>query len=395
MKKLIFILENFFTKREFDKYEIQFFLDNKINVEIWDITEFTNVNFNKLIKPKDEIEGNFIKKIKNYNELKNAFDNLSSESLIAAYISLNINNFLVFKLLSKYKVDYFTRSGASITHHPQFAKQTFKKKIKFFFKKRPRLFIQYFLNFFLKITPFKMFGISNVPIYFKDSKVADIKKSLSKKLLGKNTKIILSHHRDYDVYLKCKNNNENKNKCDAVFLDVNFGFHNDYITYEEHTDPKKWYESLQVFFDFLKEKYAINTTVCAHPRSNGEINNLIKGYPIIKNKTPDMVKNCNFVMCQSSTAINFAALFKKPLIFIYNHVAINSNKSKVNHAGQVDFFAKQFNKRPINIENLKNFDLKKELEIDKSSYNEFISKYIKSWGTDQSQGEMIFDLLKT
>ena len=45
MKKLIFILENFFTKREFDKYEIQFFLDNKINIEIWDITEFTNINF--------------------------------------------------------------------------------------------------------------------------------------------------------------------------------------------------------------------------------------------------------------------------------------------------------------------------------------------------------------
>ena len=61
---------------------------------------------------------------------------------------------------------------------------------------------EYFQNIFLRIFPPKLLGISDVPIYFKDCKAADMAISLKKKLIGKNTKIIQSHHRDYDLYLK-------------------------------------------------------------------------------------------------------------------------------------------------------------------------------------------------
>ena len=48
----------------------------------------------------------------------------------------------------------------------------------------------------------RLFGISYIPIYFKDNKAADNTISLKKKLIGRSTKIIQSHHRDYDLYLK-------------------------------------------------------------------------------------------------------------------------------------------------------------------------------------------------
>ena len=50
-------------------------------------------------------------------------------------------------------------------------------------------------------------------------------------------------------------------------------------------------------------------------------------------------------------------------------------------------------KKPISIENLKNLDLKKELKIDQKSYQDFIKKYIKSWGTDKPKSEVILELL--
>ena len=110
MKKLIFIVENFFIKRDFDRFEIQFFINNKIDVEVWDITEFCSKNFHKLVKPKNEIIGNYIKKLKSSQDIKNAFKNLKGESLFAVFLNLNISTFLVFRLLSKYKISYFIKS---------------------------------------------------------------------------------------------------------------------------------------------------------------------------------------------------------------------------------------------------------------------------------------------
>lgn len=392
MKKIIFILENFFTRRDFERYEIQFFMDNNVNIEIWDITEFSNKNFNKLIQPQDEVKDNYVKKLNSSRDIRRAFKNLKEESLFAVYISLNIRTSLVFKLLSKYQIKYFTRSGASILSHPNIGQKTLLKKIIFFLKKDPSSIFEYFQNLFFKIFTPRFFGISNIPIYFKDAQIADIKINLKKKLIGKNTKIILSHHRDYDVYLKYKNKDAKKYSTDAVFIDQNIGFHND-IRQIEIMDPYEWYKSLETFFNFLKKKYLINTTICAHPRSNGEINKLVSGYPIIKNKTAQLIKNCSFVMCQTSTALNFAVLFNKPMIFIYNHILLKNEKSQLHHASDIEFIARSFNKKPINLENLNNFNLEKELKIDQNNYKDYIAKYVNSWDSKKRQSEMIMELL--
>ena len=158
-------------------------------------------------------------------------------------------------------------------------------------------------------------------------------------------------------------------------------------------DPKEWYDSLTNFFKYLEKKYLVKTTICAHPRSNGEINNFVKDYPIIKNKTAELIKNSHFVICQSSTAINFAALYKKPMIFIYNHIPMKNRNSNIDQAQEVEFVASLFNKKPINIENLNNFNLENELKIDENSYNKFILEYIKSGGPDKTMPQIIMELL--
>ena len=394
MKKLIFIFENFFIERDFDRFGIQFFLDNKIDVEVWDITEFCNKNFDRLVKPVDEAKGDYIKKFKNAHDIKIAFNNLKNTSLFAVYINININTLLIFRLLTKHKIKYFLHSGP-LYSSPVWAKRSFLKRIKTFFNKSPADTLEYFQNMLLRIFSPRLFGISYIPIYFKDNKAADNTISLKKKLIGRSTKIIQSHHRDYDLYLKHrhKNNDDEKYRSDAVLIDQNFGFHNDQIRVGEVMEPEKWYKSLKIFFDFLKNKYSIKTTFCAHPRSGGEMNSLISGYPIIKNKTPQLVKNCSFVICQSTTAINFAVLFKKPMIFIYNHIHMKIKNPKLNAGEAVRRTASLFNKKPINIESLSDFNLEKELKIDENSYDRYRTEYIKSWGSDKTVDEIIKELL--
>jgi len=393
LKKLTFIVENFFVKRDFDRFDLQYYLDNNVEVEVWDITEFSNRNFNKLVVPKDIIKQDYVKKFKSSEELKDSFKSLKSNGLVAVHVSLNIRTILIFQLLSKYKINYFTKSGASLKVDPKYGKFSFYRKIINFLERDKKSNIEFFQNLCLRFLPLNFLKISDLPIYFKQAKIADKKTDLRKKLLSKKTKIILSHHRDYDLYLKYKNTDNKKDQSGSVFIDQNTGFHNDLIKIGEFMDPKEWYDSLTNFFKYLEKKYLVKTTICAHPRSNGEINNFVKDYPIIKNKTVELVKNSSFVICQASTAINFAALYKKPMIFVYNHVAMKDKKSKINHAGEVEFYAKAFNKKPININYLNDFDLDKELKIDEEYYDKYISEYLKSWGPKKKISEMTMDLL--
>ena len=141
MKKLIFIFENFFIERDFDRFGIQFFLDNKIDVEVWDITEFCNKNFDRLVKPVDEAKGDYIKKFKNAHDIKIAFNNLKNTSLFAVYINININTLLIFRLLTKHKIKYFLHSGP-LYSSPLWAKRSFLKR-KWLILQIPTIIIDY------------------------------------------------------------------------------------------------------------------------------------------------------------------------------------------------------------------------------------------------------------
>ena len=55
----------------------------------------------------------------------------------------------------------------------------------------------------------------------------------------------------------------------------------------------------------------------AHPRSNYEKHpELFKKYKIIKGKTIDLVKNSKLVLMHCSTSVNYAVIYKKPIIIL-------------------------------------------------------------------------------
>ena len=86
--------------------------------------------------------------------------------------------------------------------------------------------------------------------------------------------------------------------------------------------------------------------ISPHPRSNiSQLKNYF-GSQISKMNTLETIKNSKFVICHDSTASNFAFLFNKPIISIYDNELASS---KYNHLKEIKRFCKRTNASLLNI----------------------------------------------
>jgi len=136
------------------------------------------------------------------------------------------------------------------------------------------------------------------------------------------TKVIPMNAADYDQYNKVKLENaapivEGRY---AVFLDVNLPYHSDAkIVGWSTVRPNEYYASLNQFFGLLETKYKINIVIAAHPRADYRVINPFNGRKIYHGRTPDLVKDADFVISHSSTSQSYAILNHKPIVFIYTN----------------------------------------------------------------------------
>ncbi len=103
----------------------------------------------------------------------------------------------------------------------------------------------------------------------------------------------------------------------AVFLDSNLPYHSDleFCGYR-HIDPLAYYGSLNRFFGLLERQHGIRVVIAAHPRANYDAATF-EGRPIYRLATAELVRDAEFVLAHTSTAISYAVLNRKPLVFIY------------------------------------------------------------------------------
>ena len=98
----------------------------------------------------------------------------------------------------------------------------------------------------------------------------------------------------------------------AVFLDQELiskgGSVEDYtISLEEYN------KLLNNFFDMLEKKTNLEVVIALHPRNK---ENLFLKRKCYQNKTCELVRKSNIVIAHYSTAISFAVLFYKPILFL-------------------------------------------------------------------------------
>lgn len=124
---------------------------------------------------------------------------------------------------------------------------------------------------------------------------------------------------DYDRYIESKAAGRGRIVPGryAVFLDSNLPYHSDltFVGYPR-IDPTEYYRSLNRYFALLESACGIRVVIAAHPRADYD-DACFEGRQIHRLQTAELVRDAELVLSHTSTAMSFAVLNAKPLIFIY------------------------------------------------------------------------------
>ena len=216
-------------------------------------------------------------------------------------------------------------------------------------------------------------------------------KAISSNLLGENipNKITVINSRDYDVYLNCKNKPGLKSGKYVVFIDQDLFGCKDFLRngIDLGLDKATYFEELNTFFRFVEETYNCDVVIAAHPKSNiNEISNEYCGRPVFINETALLIRDCGFVINYYSTAISFAVLNKKPIVFISSEELKNTVVQE-----HVLAFSKSLGN---SITYIPSNNLMNDLQVKSERYTDYENRYVKSIDTNLSSWEFIYDDLK-
>ena len=198
--------------------------------------------------------------------------------------------------------------------------------------------------------------------------------------LGSEVTILFGHSNDYSAYriheTKAKNTVVTRSES-AVLLDsASPYFKSDEILTKRGSmaTVEKWYPSLNRFFKLVEERFDISVEIAGHYKSKFASPSTIFGNRIVRyGETISMVHSADFVLTKNSTAISFAVIYRKPILFIYSDelkddpITMPSIKMMADYVGST----------PINIDN-PTLDIEGCMKIDEELYDRYIQDILTS-----------------
>jgi hypothetical protein len=192
--------------------------------------------------------------------------------------------------------------------------------------------------------------------------------------------LIAAHSLDYDEFLKC-NGQFRTTEPFAVFLDENMVHHSDYAfshLVPPTTEPN-YFPALNAFFDEFETRTGMEVRFAAHPRSNYEQSpHLLGGRSPLREQTAQLVRDSSLVFAHGSTSIAFAALWRKPIVFL-----TNSDIERSWYGGEIRVRAELFDAPYINIDKFgpEEIDLALRSPGNEQACAEYVRLYVKTPGS--------------
>ncbi len=368
MKKIAFIVESFFSDYYRKKNHIDFYKKKKIKIEILNVSKITRTkyfyHFRGKIKTSKE-------KIIDNNNLERELIKLKKFDLVITLISRTIHAKKIFNILEKEKIDYsFWLEGFL-----PLANSRFNIIRDVFF--HPIVGIRHVLQ----ALEYRKTKISIRPknIFYSGRKAyLDSKKEFS------NAKFINVPNQELDSILinQRKKIKLIKKFCRPVVISGGFYNRSD-IAFSNPPlpnlpiDEEKYFAPLRLFLkDFCSVTNSKSINIAEHPKRQVENpqdrTNFLKIGSNYFGKTLELTKNSNFVITFFSTAINFAILSYKPIMFLTSDDFMFLEKRRIK------IMAKFFDKKPFNCSREK-FDNERylyEKKINFKKYDQFIKDFI-------------------
>jgi len=391
-KRIVFFLNTPLTKRDYFRFGIDIVKEN-YDILFVDFTKF----FYPLVKKdtyikKDNIDCDYLT-VKTRNEIISSFNQLNQQDQIVLLFHYNQKTFPIFIELSKKKLNYSIFMQNSVPLPKKSGKRNnyynkiFDKKI--LSKMKNRIFNNIKLSkklFNLKSPNYLLLGGKQSKNNYSDYN-----------LKGNTTNELYLHTLDYNDYLYIKNLPTGKIEKYVVFLEQPGPlFVADALTLNQKESiltEEKYFPSINKFLDFIELKTNSTVIIAGHPDSKHEsISPHYGNRRVIYGKVGKLIKDCEFIITKGSTAISFAVLFSKPIIFYTTSEYQNNNITKK----AILAYSDHFNKTPINIDaDYIHMNIDKELVVDDKLYSLYEENYIKTKKSiNQNSWEIFINELK-
>jgi hypothetical protein len=376
--KIIILVEQFFTERDYHRYGISVFKNNGFDVAVWDLSEIIYSQTVELLKGTFNLCDS--EAIVRFTTLKSVISLIHTESqhtFFMSTITYSHKTMRIFKAISQTGKKY----GCTGTYtHGTFPVFYDKKTLKYayqkvFDKNLAKKFtakissISLLLLFkYLQIKPAGYFALAGGG---NASAVGPI--------ISNETFIHYIHAADYDLYLN--QNHSKRSKDHIVFIDQYLPYHPDFLLFPEanRIAADQYYADLRKYFSYVESLTGYKVIIAAHPKANYEgKKHLFDGREISCNfNSSELISNASLVLLHFSTAINLAVLFRKPMVFITSDMLNKSSGLYINK------LAKSVGLLPVNINDEfkdKDVDLN---SLDEVKYKNYISNYVKKPGTKE------------
>jgi len=375
MRKIIYLIEQPLDARNFDRFGIQKWIDRNWIAEVWDLTPLAHPH----------VWRTFLESQLELKEYSGYFPVASKNDLRARYAALGrIGHFIDLTDASycSFKVKRFLiRHGAvrvicaqgSIPAPQDIQQRGLASRLRKAFARGPIRS--------LKTLSAVFFNRLSAPLIRPG--LAVVSGEMSIRSVRQSREILKVHSFDYDIYLQLAKSNEVPEKAYAVFIDQDLCFHSDFIYQNTPfvVTPEKYFPAICYALKHISRLLGVDILIAAHPRAAYERRKpeCFPEFTIIRGRTADLIERSALVVCHDSTAIHFAVLFRKPMIFVTTDELIPTFEGK-----SIVQAAAEFGKIPINLdEDLRSVDWHKQMHVDSAKYLEYKNKYIKIDGSPE------------
>ncbi len=153
---------------------------------------------------------------------------------------------------------------------------------------------------------------------------------------SKKVKILPINYSDYDFYLNCLTAGDRSDSTSdlgcskyILFLDQYLPLHPDFVSLDGvGMDTKEYYLSILRYLRRIAESMNAKIVIAAHPKADLSFLQS-EDVTVIKNNTFQLVQHAEVVFAHYSTAISYAILFEKPIVFLLNDSILKSRLSKI------------------------------------------------------------------
>lgn len=386
MKRVIFFCNQIFTERDYKRFGIDIIKRRGYEVEIWNFIPYLNPEY-FLKYNNNNTFSKICKEFSTNQQINNNLSTLSNNDVI-------IDNFQL--------ADKFTDKEISKRKQPKYgAHLTGMLPLPISEKGLKRILQIYNNNIenFSNLIP-KIISRIKGRFNYQNQQALDFLITGGTSAATNNsffpvnnsTEIIHAHAMDYDIYLneeKINNHLNNMNTDYAIFIDGNIFDAPDYdlLDLQPYCDSDNYYPKLNKFFNYFEQSTNLEIIIAGNPKANiEERGNPYNGRKIIYGNTCHLVKLSKIVIVEMSTAVNFAVLYKKPVIFIETGMFTKRFRSMIQSQ------AKALNSMPLNFDRPTDYFYEQILnsKYDKQTYQDYNNKYIKEIGTPKKPTWEIF-----